>query len=162
MKKINSICVLLVALLIGSCNQNTNKQATIETDEKGVAILSDEQVKEMVKRSYQYVAMYNVNQKLALAEEGLSTKGYNKGLHNTDLLDHTAQFIARPNNDVLYQLAMIDLRKDAAVFEFPAFESNYVSLLTSSYDHYVDIPLSTVEGDLEKMKTWQAPKAVKL
>jgi len=92
--------------------------------------LTDEQIEEIVKRSYQYVAMYNVNQKLALEEEGMTTRGYNKGLQNTDLLDHTARFIARPNNDVLYQLAMLDLRKDAVVFEFPAFESKYVSLMT--------------------------------
>ena len=29
--------------------------------------LSDDQIENIVKRSYQYVAMYNVNQKLALA-----------------------------------------------------------------------------------------------
>jgi hypothetical protein len=39
--------------------------------------LSDAQMEELVKRSYQYVAMYNVNQKLALAEEGQTTRGYN-------------------------------------------------------------------------------------
>lgn len=115
--------------------------------------LSDEQIEELVRRSYQYVAMYNINQKLALDEEGMATKGYNKGLKNTDLLDHTAQFIARPNNDVLYQLAVLDLRKDAVVFEFPAFESKYVSLMTSGYDHYVDISLSTVDGDFQEPKT---------
>ena len=121
--------------------------------QQSVGELTDKQIEEIVKRSYQYVAMYNVNQKLALAEEGLATGGYNKGLQNTDLLDHTAQFIARPNNDVLYQLAMLDLRKDAVVFEFPAFNSKYVSLMTSGYDHYVDIPLSTVEGDFQEPTT---------
>lgn len=115
--------------------------------------LSDEQIENIVKRSYQYVAMYNVNQKLAFDKEGLNTAGYNKGLKNTDLLDHTAEFIARPNNDSIYQLAMLDLRKDAVVFEFPAFDSKYVSLMTSGYDHYVQIPLSTVEGDFHKPKT---------
>lgn len=39
--------------------------------------LSDAQMEELVKRSYQYVAMYNVNQKLAPAEEGQTTRGYN-------------------------------------------------------------------------------------
>ncbi len=115
--------------------------------------LTDEQIEKLVNRSYQYVAMYNVNQKIALAEEGMSTKGYNKGFRTTDLLDHTAQMIARPNNDVLYQVAMMDLRKDAIVLKFPAMESKYVSLLTSGYDHYVEIPLSTVEGDFRKPRT---------
>ncbi|MBO3117438.1 DUF1254 domain-containing protein [Winogradskyella sp. DF17] len=152
MKNIQLLLTILIGFLIVSCGE-TKKQTTVETDENRVAILSDEQMEDIVKRSYQYVAMYNVNQKLAFAEEGLSTKGYNKGLQNTDLLDHTARFIARPNNDVLYQLAMIDLRKDAAVFEFPAFESKYVSLMTSGYDHYVQIPLSTVEGDFQEPTT---------
>jgi hypothetical protein len=42
------------------------------------AELSDADVENLVKRPYQYVAMYNVNQKLALAEVGMSTKGYNE------------------------------------------------------------------------------------
>jgi hypothetical protein len=115
--------------------------------------LSDKQIEDIVKRSYQYVAMYNVNQKVAFDEEGMSTKGYNKGLKNTDLLDHTAEFIARPNNDTIYQAAMLDLRKNAVVFKFPAFDSKYVSLMTSGYDHYIEIPLSTVEGDFQEPKT---------
>jgi len=36
--------------------------------------LSDEQIENIVKRSYQYVAMYNVNQKLAFDEEGMNTR----------------------------------------------------------------------------------------
>ena len=90
---------------------------------------------------------------MALAEEGMTTRGYNKGIRNTDLLDHKAQFIARPNNDVLYQLAMLDLRKDAIVFKIPAIESKYVSMMTSGYDHYVEIPMSTVEGDFQESRT---------
>ena len=137
--KLLMICSLLFS--ITACSQQPNGK------------LTDEQIEEIVKRSYQYVAMYNVNQKLALAEEGMTTRGYNKGLRNTDLLDHTAQFIARPNNDVLYQLAMLDLRKDAIVFEIPAIESKYVSVMTSGYDHYVNIPISTVDGDFKESRT---------
>jgi len=115
--------------------------------------LTDEQIEDLVRRSYQYVAMYNVNQKVAFDEGGMSTGGYNKGLKNTELFDHTVDFIARPNNDSIYQAAMLDLTKDAIVFEFPAFDSKYVSLLTSAYDHYVEIPLSTVEGDFQEPRT---------
>jgi len=61
---------ILLGLLFASCNPTTNKTTTIETDENGVAILMDQEIEEIVKRSYQYVALYNVNQKLALAEEG--------------------------------------------------------------------------------------------
>jgi hypothetical protein len=115
--------------------------------------VTDAQIEEIVKRSYQYVAMYNVNNKTALTKEGITTGGYNKGLKMMELLDHEVKLIARPNNDVLYQTVMVDLRKDAFVIEMPAMESKYVSLLTSSYDHYVQIPLSTVEGDFQEALT---------
>ena len=133
-----------------SCNQATNQKNTLKTDENGFVILSDAETENLVKRSYQYVALYNVNNKFALAEKGMSTKGYNKGLKNTQLLDHTVKAIARPNNDVMYQMAMLDLRKDAAVFEFPAMGSKYVSLMATGYDHYVNVPLSTTNGNFQK------------
>ena len=134
-------------------SKTTNEQ--LKTDENGIAILSDQEIEDIVKRSYQYVAMYNVNQKMALAEKGLTTHGYNKGMRNTNLLDHTARFIARPNNDVMYQLAMLDLRKDAIVFEMPAIESKYVSMMVTGYDHYVNIPMSTTDedGDFREPRT---------
>ena len=148
---------MFMFLLLTSCSREepaqTPQAKNIGKPEAAVVELTDAQIEDIVRRSYQYVAMYNVNQKLALEEEGMTTRGYNKGLKNTDLLDHTAEFIARPNNDSIYQLAMLDLRKDAVVFEFPAFDSKYVSLMTSGYDHYVEIPLSTVEGNFHKPTT---------
>jgi len=141
--------LMCIALIVAQINCLAAESAQT----KASVNLYDDQIKEIVRRSYQYVAMYNVNQKLAFDEEGMSTKGYNRGLKNTDLLDHSAEFIARPNNDSIYQLAMLDLRKDAVVFEFPAFDSKYVSLMTSGYDHYVSVPLSTVEGDFQKPTT---------
>jgi len=139
-----------IASLIMGCNSTQREKNSIETDENGYAILTDEQVENLVKRSYQYVAMYNVNNKFALADEGMSTRGYNKGLKNTQLFDHTVKAIARPNNDVMYQMAMLDLRKDAAVFEFPPMESKYVSVMATGYDHYVNVPLSTTNGDFKE------------
>lgn len=154
MRLVKTHHLLLVALAISLFACTTPKAKTsIETDENGFAVLSDEQVENLVKRSYQYVAMFNVNNKFAFDEEGMSTKGYNKGFKNTQLLDHTAQFIARPNNDVLYQIAMLDLRKDAAVFELPPMESKYVSLMATAYDHYVNVPLSTTSGDFNEATT---------
>ena len=147
------LSLILLGLLIVSCNQTDNKSTHIETDENGVAILSDEQIEDIVKRSYQYVAMFNVNQKMALAELGVTTKGYNKGMRKTELLDHSEKFIARPNNDVLYQLAMLELRKDAIVFEIPAIESKFVSMMATAYDHYVNIPMSTIDSPLDKPMT---------
>jgi len=154
--KPQSLLLGLFSLVILGCqvNQKTTEEQ-LKTDENGIAILSDQEIENVVKRSYQYVAMYNVNQKMALAEKGLTTRGYNKGMRNTNLLDHTARFIARPNNDVMYQLAMLDLRKDAIVFEMPAIESKYASMMATGYDHYVNIPMSTTneDGDFRQLKT---------
>ena len=156
MKKQTSLfTVCLIALFLGVTQLQAQEvlPSKVKTDENGIAILSDRGIENIVKRSYQYVAMYNVNQKLALQEKGMTTRGYNKGLINTNLLDHTARFVARPNNDVLYQLAMLDLRKDAIVFVLPAIESKYVSIMVTGYDHYVNTPMSTIDGDFHEPKT---------
>jgi len=57
--------------------------------------------------------------------------------------------IARPNNDTLYQIAVLDLRLDPIIIEFPAIDSKYVALETSGYDHYAGVPLATSEGDFK-------------
>jgi len=145
-----TLFLLTLILLISGCGNKTADNENLKVDESGYVTLTDQQVENIVKRSYQYVAMYNVNNKFALAEAGMTTKGYNKGLKNTQLLDHTVKAIARPNNDVLYQMAMVDLRKDAAVFQIPAMESKYVSLMATGYDHYVNVPLSTTNGDFKE------------
>ncbi|MBN3521066.1 DUF1254 domain-containing protein [Algoriphagus lutimaris] len=142
-----------ISIFLVGCENQTEKTGELKVDEQGYVILTDAEVENLIKRSYQYVAMYNVNNKFALAESGMSTRGYNKGLKNTQLLDHTVKAIARPNNDVMYQMAMLDLRKDAAVFEFPAMESKYVSLMATAYDHYVNVPLTTTEGDFKEPTT---------
>lgn len=107
--------------------------------------LSDSQVENVVKRSYQYVAMYNVNNKFAL-----KLGGWNTCEADTRLKDHTMREIARPNNDTLYLSCLLDLRKDPAILEIPTFDSKYVSLMITAYDHYVNIPMSTRQGDFQK------------
>jgi hypothetical protein len=94
MKKLNSLWIILLALFIAGCNQTTNKEATIETDENGVAVLSDEQIEDIIKRSYQYVAMYNVNNKGAMLYGGWNVVDV-----DDQPKDHTLKVIARPNND---------------------------------------------------------------
>ena len=107
--------------------------------------LSDAQIEDLVRRSYQYVAMYNVNNKFAQAQGG-----WNTVLPDTRLKDHSMRDIARPNNDTLYLGSMLDLRKDPVILEMPAFDSKYVSLMVTAYDHYVNIPMSTRLGDFGK------------
>ncbi|UCG98677.1 MAG: DUF1254 domain-containing protein [Burkholderiales bacterium] len=109
------------------------------------AALSDAQVENLVRRSYQYVAMYNVNNKFALKQGSWNSCGA-----DTKLKDHTMREIARPNNDTLYISCLLDLRKDPVILEMPAFDSKYVSLMITGYDHYVNIPMSTAKGDFRK------------
>ncbi len=107
--------------------------------------LGDADVENLVRRSFQYVAMYNVNNKFAEAQGG-----WNTVVANTTLKDHTAQSIARPNNDTLYISAMLDLRAEPIVLDMPAFDSKYVSLMITGYDHYVNVPMATRLGDFQK------------
>ena len=116
------------------------------------ALLSREEVENIVRRSYQYVAMFNVNQKFALdrASGAMFMDGFNKPKAMTALADHTVKSIARPNNDTLYQGAVLDLCHDPVIIKFPAIDSRFVSLETSGYDHYVGIPLATSKGDFKQ------------
>ena len=107
--------------------------------------LSDAQVEDIVRRSYQYVAMYTVNNKFALKQGGWNTCDA-----DTELKDHTMQEIARPNNDTLYIICMLDLREDPVILEMPAFDSRYVSLMVTAYDHYVNVPMTTRLGNFRK------------
>jgi hypothetical protein len=107
--------------------------------------LSDAEIENLVRRSYQYVAMYNVNNKFALKQGGWNTCNA-----DTQLKDHTLREIARPNNDTLYISCLLDLRKEPVILEMPAFDSKYVSLMVTGYDHYVNIPMATRLGDYKK------------
>jgi hypothetical protein len=145
-RRVFSIC--LACLLALFVNQGFTQKTPAEKSVK----LSDAQVEDIVRRSYQYVAMYNVIQKMALESRpgGMSMDGFNKPAAMTTLVDHTVKLIARPNNDTLYQGVVLDLRQDAVIVEYPLIDSKYVCLQISSYDHYTSIPLATSEGDFKK------------
>ena len=76
--------------------------------------LSDEQMENIVRGSYQYVAMYNRNNQFSLVQGGWNTVVADTKLKNT-----TMKEIARPNNDALYIGCMLDLRKDPVIIEIP-------------------------------------------
>jgi hypothetical protein len=116
-----------------------------------VAEHTDAQVEDIVRRSYQFVAMYNVNNKNVMDPSNPArTGGWNRIKALTTLADHTLQIIARPNNDTLYAIAMLDLREEPVILKAPAFDSTYVSLMVTGYDHYVNIPMSTRQGDFSE------------
>jgi hypothetical protein len=99
--------------------------------------LTDAQVEELVRRSYQYVALYNVvNKNVMDPQNPFRTERWNVARANTTLVDHTLKIIARPNNDTLYAIAMLDLRDEPIILQMPAFDSMYVSLMAVGYDHY--------------------------
>jgi hypothetical protein len=128
--------------------------APVATPYAEEVVLSDAQVQDIVQRSYQYIAMFNVNNKFALKQGG-----WNTCVADTQLKDHAMREIARPNNDTLYVSCLLDLRKDPVILEIPAFDSKYVSLMITGYDHYVNIPMSTRQGDFgkpEKMLVYTA------
>jgi len=137
-KETGVVAGALLALLIGSgWAPSVDAQNPVE--------LSDQQVENIVRRSYPYVAMYNVNNKFALKQGGWNTLAV-----DTALKDHTMREIARPNNDTLYISGLLDLRHDPVVIEVPAFVSDYVSLMVTGYDHYVNIPMSSRLGDFRR------------
>jgi len=133
-----SICGLLI---LGACDS----KSTSSEGGAGSKALSGAEIDNLVSRSYQYVAMYNVNNKFALKQGGWNTVD-----PDTQLKDHTMRDIARPNNDTLYIGCMLDLRKDPVILEMPAFDSDYVSLMVTAYDHYVNVPMATRLGDFKK------------
>jgi hypothetical protein len=133
------LMVCLIALVLpAGCKKKEAVQGTAGT-------LGDAEIENIVRRSYQYVAMYNVNNKFAQKQGG-----WNTVVPDTRLKDHTMREIARPNNDTLYISCMLDLRKDPVILETPVFDSKYVSLMVTGYDHYVNVPMSVTKGDFRK------------
>ena len=156
--KFLAVFASLLLLALAGCDKQVPSPASgVETGKATKASatrLTDAQVENLVRRSYQYVAMYNVNNKFALKQGGWNTCDV-----DTQLKDHTMREIARPNNDTLYISCLVDLRKDPVILEMPVFDSKYVSLMITGYDHYVNIPMSTRQGDFsepEKMLIYSA------
>ncbi len=142
-----SLLAALLAVLAATagCSSEPSKSPTQPVKKGETLELSDAEIENLVRRSYQYVAMYNVNNKFALKQGGWNTIDA-----DTKLKDHTMREIARPNNDTLYISALIDLRKDPVILEMPAFDSDYVSLMVTGYDHYVNVPMATRLGDFDE------------
>jgi hypothetical protein len=112
-KQIYILMIFMAVLLVAGTFETTNAGGT------GL-VLSDVQIEDLVRRSYQYVAMYNVNNKFALKQGGWNTMAA-----DTKLKDHTMREIARPNNDTLYISCLVDLHKDPVIIDMPALLRQY-------------------------------------
>lgn len=143
------IFVMLIGMLFvfGACKKAEKTDITENLSTQKPVELSDQEIDNIVRRSFQYVAMYNVINKNAMMKENPMMTGWNGTSAAPGLLDHTMKGIARPNNDTLYVASTLDLRQEPVIVHYPAFDSKYVALETSAYDHYCDIPLSTTKGD---------------
>lgn len=145
MKKTTIIITALIGLLVVGCNSDTKLDEPSKVNTTEITKLSDSDIENLVKVSYQYVAMFNVNNKFAMGQGG-----WNTIVSDTKPKDHTLTDIARPNNDSYYTTIMLDLRTEPFVITLPHINSDYVSLMVTPYDHYVMIPKSTRMGDFAK------------
>jgi hypothetical protein len=115
------------------------------------AQLSDADAENVVRRSLQYVALYDTLLNFTFNKKNpFASGGWNKTHYPAGLMDASVRAIPRPNNDTLYVLSLLDLRKDPVIIHYPAFESKFVSLETSAMDHYINIPLAVSKGDFKK------------
>jgi hypothetical protein len=113
--------------------------------------LSRDEVEQIVRRSYQYVALYDTLNNFAVsAKNPFAAGGWNKTHYPEGLMDASVRAIPRPNNDTLYVISTLDLRAEPVIIHYPAFHSKFVSLETSAFDHYVNIPLATSKGDFKQ------------
>jgi hypothetical protein len=152
-KRIICISAVLVGILflLGARNKGEKTEKTEISSTQTAMELNDQEIENIVRRSYQYVAMYNViNKNAMLYGELTGTNGWNISVADTQLKDHNYRAIARPNNDTLYTGCMLDLRTEPIIIKYPAFDSDYAVLETSAYDHYCEIPLSTTKGDFKE------------
>ena len=139
------VVVMLLAASV-SCDSGSDRKTSTAT-----ADLSQADMENLVRRSYQYVALFNTLNNFAVNDKNpFAAGGWNKTHYPEGLMDASVRAIPRPNNDTLYVLSLLDLRKDAVVIHYPAFNSKFVSLETSAFDHYCDIPLATSKGDFKK------------
>ena len=149
--------VLLLLAATVSCDRGSAPDTPAAEPDVTTAkpALTSAEMENLVRRSYQYVTLFNTINNFAVNDKNpFAAGGWNKTHYPKGLMNASVRGIPRPNNDTLYVLSLLDLRKDPAVIQYPAFSSRFVSLETSAYDHYINIPLATSKGDFKKPTTF--------
>ena len=151
----------ITAVVLATCFASTNLMAETAGGLSSPAHpapavkLSDADALNVVRRSLQYVALYDTLLNFTFNKKNpFASGGWNKTHYPQGLMDASVRAIPRPNNDTLYVLSLMDLRQDPVVIHYPAFSSRFVSLETSAMDHYVNMPLATSKGDFKKPTTF--------
>ena len=152
---LTAVLTLLIAVCpVAMAFQDTGGPTHPDHPAADTVKMTDADAKNLVRRSLQYVALYDTLLNFTFNKKNpFASGGWNKTHYPEGLMDASVRAIPRPNNDTLYVLSMLDLRKDAVVIHYPAFSSKFVSLETSAMDHYVEIPLATSKGDFKKPTT---------
>ncbi|MEE9576418.1 MAG: hypothetical protein V3W35_03315, partial [Gemmatimonadota bacterium] len=86
------VVVLLAAFV--SCDGGSDRQASVAT-----ADLTSAEMEILVRRSYQYVALFNTLNNFAVNDKNpFAAGGWNKTHYPTGLMDASVRAIPRPNN----------------------------------------------------------------
>ncbi|MEE8606279.1 MAG: hypothetical protein V3S55_01640, partial [Nitrospiraceae bacterium] len=100
------VVVVLLAASV-SCDSGSDRKTSTAT-----ADLSQADMENLVRRSYQYVALFNTLNNFAVNDKNpFAAGGWNKTHYPEGLMDASIRAIPRPNNDTLYVLSLLDLRK---------------------------------------------------
>jgi hypothetical protein len=150
-----AVAAVLAMLLVSAAPAAAAESDSLHSSPPQVIELSQADMENIVRRSLQYVALYDTLLNFTFNKKNpFASGGWNKTHYPEGLMDASVRAIPRPNNDTLYVLSLLDLRKDPVIIHYPAFISRFVSLETSAMDHYVNIPLATSKGDFKKPTTF--------
>jgi hypothetical protein len=148
---IAALTILMVVCPVAMATQDSGSPVPPGHPDAQTAKMTDAELENLVRRSIQYVALYDTLLNFTFNKKNpFASGGWNKTHYPQGLMDASVRAIPRPNNDTLYVLSLLDLRQDAVIIQYPAFSSRFVSLETSAMDHYVNIPLATSKGDFKK------------
>jgi hypothetical protein len=89
-----ALVVVLLAACV-SCDSGSDRQASVATADPTSADMEN-----LVRRSYQYVALFNTLNNFAVNDKNpFAAGGWNKTHYPTGLMDALVRAIPRPNND---------------------------------------------------------------
>ena len=110
----------ITAVVLATCFASTNVMAQTSPGEaQAGGGLSNADAENIVRRSLQYVALYDTLLNFTFNKKNpFASGGWNKTHYPEGLMDASVRAIPRPNNDTLYVLSLLDLRQDPVVIHW--------------------------------------------